>query len=110
MRILAWLKARFRGGAMTHQTPAHDALGPALEARRMRITGLFTEADSHLGSDKTAEAVAACRQLALLLAELPISQAGAQSRHLLASIFFDLASLYRVMRKKDESERVYEQA
>jgi tetratricopeptide (TPR) repeat protein len=110
MRILAWLKALFRGRAMTDQAPPHDGLGLALEERRVRITGLFAEIDAHLGSNETAEAEAACHQLALLLVELPISQASAQSRHMLAAIFFDLASRYRIMRKKDEAEQAYNQA
>jgi tetratricopeptide (TPR) repeat protein len=101
MRILAWLKSIFRGG---------DELGPALEERRSRITGLFAEINAHLRSNDTAEAEASCRRLALLLAALPISQASALSRHLHAATLFDLASLFRIMRKRNEAENAYEQA
>ena len=110
MRILARLKTIFRGGAVADQTPAHEEVGPALEARRLRITGLFAEINAHLQSNKTAEAESSCHRLALLLAELPISQASAQSRHLLAAALFDLASLYRIMRKRNEAEKAYVQA
>ena len=95
---------------MSDQTPEHDELEPALEERQVRITGLFADIDAHLRNSQAAEAEAACQQLALLLTELPVGEASAESRHMLAATLFDLGSFYRILRKRDEAEKAYEQA
>src|SRR5262249_25591920 len=71
---------------------------------------LSNETDAYLRSNKLAEAEAACRQLALLLAEWNAGEGGAESQDFLAAAFFDLGGFYRALKKKDEAEKAYEQA
>src|SRR5262245_7188715 len=110
MRFFVWLKTLFRGRTGAEQAPAHGALWPAFEEHRSRIAELFAEIDAHLRSNKGADAEAACQQLALLLAELPVREASAESQHLLAATHFDLGSFHRILGKRDEAEKAYEQA
>jgi tetratricopeptide (TPR) repeat protein len=110
MRALAWVKTLFRGTAVADQARAHQGLGPALEERHSQIRGLFTRIDAHLRNNETAEAEASCQQLTSLTEQMPATEASAESRHFLAATFFDLGSRYRILSKRDEAEKAYEQA
>jgi tetratricopeptide (TPR) repeat protein len=98
--ISSWMKAVFRG----------KALDRALEKHRSQIGDLFAEINACLGDGKPAEAEAACRRLASLLAELPVAEAGDDSRYLLGAMLFDLGSSYRMLRNREEAEKTYGRA
>ena len=99
--FITWANTPYRGD---------DELGALLQERHDRITDLFTEIQTHLRSNKIAEAEASCHQLSLLLADLPMSQASPDSRNMLAEILFGLGSFYLNLTKTEQAEETYELA